>query len=123
MRWASCPSVVTSGFDALVPTGRVTGTLRLWDNLWNDEYVKQYRMMDRRGTETLLLAGAYFKETIKLDVGERPLHRQVEGWQQEGRPRQDHHLPRVVAEHHDHIVPYAAAHPPMTRSARRTRKK
>lgn len=107
-------SVVTSGFDALRPTGRVTGTLRLWDNLWNDEYVKQYRMMDRWGTETLPLAGAYFKETIKSLMWENGL---FTGKLKVGRKSVDLGritipLLSVVAEH-DHIVPYAAAHPLM----------
>ena len=93
---------------------RVTGALRLWDNMWNDEYVRQYRMMDRWGTETLPLAGAYFKQTTELLMWENALHKgtlKIGGRTVDlGRIRVP--LLSVVAEH-DHIVPYAAAHPLM----------
>jgi len=37
------------------------------DNIWNDEYVKSYRMFDRWATDTLPLAGEYFRQ-ITLDL-------------------------------------------------------
>ena len=49
--------VVSAGFDMQRPTQRVTGAIRLWDNMWNDEFVKSYRMFDRWGNDTLPLAG------------------------------------------------------------------
>ncbi|MDM0110927.1 alpha/beta fold hydrolase [Variovorax sp. J22R133] len=106
--------VIVSAFDALRPTGRVVSTLRLWDNIWNDEYVRQYRMMDRWGAETLPLAGAYFKETIKRLMWDNALY---EGTLTVGGHPVDLGkitvpLLSIVAEH-DHIVPYAAAHPLM----------
>jgi len=57
--------VVTAGFDALRPASRVAGQIRLWDNLWNDQFVKGYRMMERWGNETLPLPGGYFRQTTK----------------------------------------------------------
>jgi len=30
-------------------------------NIWNDEYVKSYQMFDRWATDTLPLAGEYFR--------------------------------------------------------------
>ncbi|WP_213956130.1 MULTISPECIES: alpha/beta hydrolase [unclassified Variovorax] len=106
--------IITSGFDALRPTGRLTGNIRLWDNLWNDAYVKQYRMMDRWGAETLPLAGAYFKQTIKTLMWDNAL---FNGTLKIGGKTVDLgniKLPllSIVAEH-DHIVPYDAAHPLM----------
>ena len=101
-----------SSFDMLRPAGRLAGQLRVWDNMWNDEFVKSYRMFDRWGAETLPLAGEYFRQITKeliwgnklvkneLDVGGRRVDlRNIT-------------LPilHVVAEH-DHIVPYGAAKP------------
>jgi len=57
--------MVVAGFDALRPASRVAGQLRLWDNLWNDEFVKGFRMMERWGNETLPLPGGYFRQTVK----------------------------------------------------------
>ena len=103
---------VMSSFYMLRPAGRLAGQLRVWDNMWNDEFVKSYRMFDRWGAETLPLAGEYFRQTTKeliwgnklvkneLDVGGRRVDlRNIT-------------LPilHVVAEH-DHIVPYGAAKP------------
>ena len=107
-------SVVMSGFDALRPAARVTSAIKLWDNLWNDEYVRQYRMMDRWGAETLPLAGAYYKQTTKLLMWENGLYNgtlKIGGKPVDlGRIRVP--LLSVVAEH-DHIVPYECAHPLM----------
>ncbi|WP_086922375.1 PHA/PHB synthase family protein [Variovorax sp. JS1663] len=110
--------LITGGFDALRPTGRVTGTLRLWDNLWNDEYVRQYRMMDRWGTETLPLAGTYFKQTVQLLMWDNAL---FQGTLKVGGQRVDLGRIRVpllsVVAEHDHIVPYDCAHPLMDKVA------
>ena len=43
------PELIYASFDMLRPAARVAGTVRLWDNMWNDEYVKSYRMLDRWG--------------------------------------------------------------------------
>ena len=57
--------MVVAGFDSLRPASRLAGQLRLWDNLWNDEFVKGFRMMERWGNETLPLPGGYFRQTVK----------------------------------------------------------
>ncbi|MCY1393351.1 Poly-beta-hydroxybutyrate polymerase [compost metagenome] len=49
------------------PAGRIAGQVRLWDNMWNDDYVKGYRMMARFGSETLPLPGEYFRQ-IQQDL-------------------------------------------------------
>ena len=51
------PDIIIAAFDMLRPAGRWPAQVRLWDNLWNDKYVKSYRMMERWTAETLPLAG------------------------------------------------------------------
>jgi polyhydroxyalkanoate synthase subunit PhaC len=103
---------IIGAFDLLRPAGRVAAQVRLWDNMWNDAFVKGYRMMDRWGAETLPLAGEYFRQTVKelmwknglfegsLRVGGKPVDL--------GRITVP--LLHVIAEH-DHIVPRECAAP------------
>ena len=104
--------LVVAGFDALRPASRIAGELRLWDNLWNDEFVKGYRMMQRWGNETLPLPGGYFRQTVKELLRANALY--------EGKLKIGGHLVdlakitvpllHVIAQY-DHIVPPACAHP------------
>jgi polyhydroxyalkanoate synthase len=104
------PEMILSSFEMLRPASRVVGQLQLWENIWNDEYVKSYRMFDRWATDTLPLAGEYFRSITKdlmwdnklfnstMSVGGRKAH------------IADIRVPilHAVAEH-DHIVPYESA--------------
>jgi len=40
--------------------------LQLWETSGNDEYVKSYRMFDRWATDTLPLAGEYFRTITRI---------------------------------------------------------
>jgi polyhydroxyalkanoate synthase len=90
--------------------------VRLWDNMWNDDYVKGYRMMERWGAETLPLASEYFRQIVKQLMQGNALH---EGTLQIGGRAVD--LKRVklpllhVIAQYDHIVPPACAQPLMQR--------
>jgi polyhydroxyalkanoate synthase len=100
------PRVIEAGFDLLRPAGRAASTIRLWDNLWNDEYVKSYRMMDRWGAETLPLPGEYFRQTIKELFWKNGLYEttlRVGGHLVDLRNIRASLL-HVIAEH-DHLVP------------------
>jgi polyhydroxyalkanoate synthase len=94
------PEMILSSFDMLRPASRVVGQIQLWENIWNDEFVKSYRMFDRWATDTLPLAGEYFRSITKdlMSVG--------------GRAADIANIKvpilHAVAEH-DHIVPYDAA--------------
>ena len=104
------PEMILSSFELLRPASRVAGQVQLWGNIWNDEYVKSYRMFDRWATDTLPLAGEYFRAITKdlmwdnkllndtMSVGGRPAH------------LSSIKVPilHAVAEH-DHIVPYDSA--------------
>jgi polyhydroxyalkanoate synthase subunit PhaC len=104
--------MVVAGFDALRPASRIAGQLRLWDNLWNDEFVKGFRMMERWGNETLPLPGGYFRQTVKELLRGNALY---EGNLRIGGRKVDLSKITVPFLHfiaqYDHIVPPACAHP------------
>lgn len=107
---------VVAGFDALRPASRLAGRIRLWDNLWNDQFVKGFRMMERWGNETLPLPGGYFRQTTKELLQQNRLY---EGTLKIGGRLVD--LGRItvpmlhVAAQYDHIVPPACSAPLMQR--------
>jgi polyhydroxyalkanoate synthase subunit PhaC len=108
-----CPAdMLYTSFNMLRPAGQIAGNIRLIDNLWNDEFVKSYRMFDRWAADMLPLAGEYFRETTKALMWENRLK---EGTMEvAGRPIDLACITapflHVVAEH-DHIVPRAASAP------------
>ncbi|MGY3446889.1 MULTISPECIES: PHA/PHB synthase family protein [unclassified Bradyrhizobium] len=104
------PELILQSFDMLRPAARVVGQIQLWDNIWNDEFVKSYRMFDRWATDTLPLAGEYFRAITKDLMWDNKLYNDT--MTVGGRPARlaDIKVPilHAVAEH-DHIVPYDAA--------------
>ena len=104
------PELILQSFDMLRPAARVAGQIQLWDNIWNDEFVKSYRMFDRWATDTLPLAGEYFRAITKDLMWDNKLYNDT--MTVGGRPAKlaDIKVPilHAVAEH-DHIVPYDAA--------------
>ncbi len=104
--------MIMTSFDMLRPASRAASQIRLWDNMWNDEFVKGFRMMERWGNETLPLAGQYFRDTMKGLMQENRLN---DGTFSIGGRRVDlgaiaAPLFHVIAEH-DHIVTYGASSP------------
>ena len=59
------PELIYASFDMLRPADKLAGTMQLIDKLWNDEYVKSYRMFDRWASDILPLPGEFFRQTIK----------------------------------------------------------
>lgn len=105
---------ITQSFEMQRPAQRVAGRLRVWEQMWNDEFVKSYRVFDRWGNETLPLAGEYFRETTrellwsnKLFSGEL-----VVGGKRTALNNIRVPLLSIVAEH-DHLVPYPCSKPLM----------
>lgn len=117
------PDFIFDTFEALRPAARLTGPMRLWDNLWNDAYVKQFRMMERWGTETLPLAGDYFRQTVKELLRKNGL---MEGTLRIGGQRVELERIRVPLLHvtaaHDHIVPQASSQPLVARAGSRDKR-
>lgn len=102
--------MIMTSFDMLRPASRVFSQVQLWDNIWNDEYVKGYRMMDRWGTDTLPLAGEYFRQTVKHLMWDNKLFNDTMtvGGREAKLANIKVPMLHAVAEH-DHIVPYDAA--------------
>jgi poly[(R)-3-hydroxyalkanoate] polymerase subunit PhaC len=104
------PELILQSFDMLRPASRVTGQIQLWDNIWNDEFVKSYRMFDRWANDILPLAGEYFRTTTKDLMWDNKLFNDT--MTVGGRPARLENIKvpilHAVAEH-DHIVPYDAA--------------
>ncbi len=111
--FGNCPGdYLYTAFDMLRPAARAAGNIRLYDNLWNDEFVKSYRMFDRWTSDTLPLAGEYFRQTTKKLMWDNAL---AEGTLDVGGQLVDLAAITVpflhVTAEHDHIVPTAASAP------------
>lgn len=104
------PEMILSSFEMLRPASRTASQIQLWENIWNDEFVKSYRMFDRWATDTLPLAGEYFRTITKDLMWENKLFNDT--MSVGGRPARLGNIKvpilHAVAEH-DHIVPYDAA--------------
>jgi polyhydroxyalkanoate synthase len=108
--------IVSAGFDMQRPTQRVASTIRLWDNMWNDEFVKSYRMFDRWGSDTLPLAGEYFRQIVKELLWDNRL---MNGGLIIGGKTVDLANIKIPVLHfvaeHDHLIPYDCAKELMTK--------
>jgi polyhydroxyalkanoate synthase subunit PhaC len=104
--------LIFTSFEMLRPASRAAAQIQLWENIWNDDYVKSFRSFERWAQDTLPLAGEYFRQTIKDLLWANRLYNDtlIVG----GRPVRISNITKpflhAVAEH-DHIVPYAAAKP------------
>ncbi|MCW6534478.1 MULTISPECIES: PHA/PHB synthase family protein [Sphingomonas] len=101
-----------ASFDMLRPAARTAANMRLYDNLWDDEYVKSFRMFERWNTDTLPLAGEYFRQTTKKLMWDNSLYK---GTMTVGGRAIDLGGITVpflhLAAEHDHIVPREASAP------------
>lgn len=104
------PELILQSFEMLRPASRAASQVQLWENIWNDEFVKSYRMFDRWATDTLPLAGEYFRTITKDLMWNNKLFNDT--MSVGGRPARLDKIKvpilHAVAEH-DHIVPYDAA--------------
>jgi len=56
---------IYNSFQMLKPMQRMAGQIKLWDNMWNDEFVKSYRLLDRWGADQIPFPGECFRQTTK----------------------------------------------------------
>ncbi len=106
------PEVITEGFSMLRPISRVTGQVRLWDNMWNDEFVKSFRMFDRWANDQVPVAGECFRQIIKDLMWDNRLLKNdlMLGGQRVDLGRIKMPFLHAVAEHDD-IVPRQSSQP------------
>lgn len=102
--------VIFSGFDMLRPADRVTNQVQLWDNMWNSEYVKSFRRLDKWSNDILPIPGEYFRQFTKELMWKNKL---IKGEFEIGGRRVDLGKIKVPILHalaeHDHIIPYKAS--------------
>ena len=101
------PEMILSSFEMLRPASRAASQVQLWENIWNDEFVKSYRMFDRWATDTLPLAGEYFRTITKDLMWDNKLYNDTMtvGGRKADIANIKVPILHAVAEH-DHIVPY-----------------
>ncbi|MDE2365091.1 MAG: alpha/beta fold hydrolase [Hyphomicrobiales bacterium] len=106
------PEMIFASFEMLRPASRAASQVTLWDNIWNDEFVRSFRLYDRWANDTLPLAGEYFRQTTKeLMWGNKLLSHELEiGGRRVDYTKIKAPVLHAVAEH-DHIIPYDAARP------------
>jgi polyhydroxyalkanoate synthase len=104
------PELILQSFEMLRPASRTVGQMQLWENIWNDEFVKSYRMFDRWATDILPLAGEYFRDTTKDLMWDNKLFNDTMTVGGRAANIANIKVPMLhaVAEH-DHIVPYESA--------------
>jgi polyhydroxyalkanoate synthase len=103
---------ISQSFEMLRPASKTAGRMRVWEQMWNDDFVKSYRAFERWGNETLPLAGEYYRDTTrelmwgnKLFTGELVINGESADLGNITIP-----VMHAVAEH-DHIAPYTATKP------------
>ena len=113
------PDIMMGAFDLARPANRISGQINLWTQMWNDDFVKSYRMFDRWAAETLPVPGEYFRGQIRNLMWENGLFEncfEVAG--PNGNRRLDMRSITApilnITAIHDHIVSYDAARPLMT---------
>ncbi len=100
------------GTSMLRPVTRIADRIKLWDNLWDDSYVRQFRMFDRWATDNLPVPAGYMRQLVKdLLVENRLLKSELVLGRRKVRLGDiTASILHAVAEH-DHIVPRGASKP------------
>lgn len=106
------PDLILRSFELLRPAQRWAEYARLADNLWNDLYVKNYRLFNRWVYDQIPFPGEVYREFIKELMWENKL---MKGELAVGGRRVDLTaitcpVLHVMAEH-DHIAPYDSTRP------------
>ena len=104
------PELMFASFDMLRPISKVISQVRLWDNMWNDEFTKSYRMFDRWAADQIPFPGECFRQVTRELQWENKFMKGelVLGGRRIDLSNIKQPFIHIVAEH-DHIVPYESA--------------
>ncbi len=104
------PDLMLSSFDMLRPVSKAIGQVRLWDNMWNDEFTRSFRLFDRWAADQIPFPGECFRQTTKELMWANKLVNGglILGGREVALKNITVPLLHVTAEH-DHIVPAAAS--------------
>jgi polyhydroxyalkanoate synthase len=99
-----------NSFQMLRPAQRMMQQVRLWDRMWDDNFVRSYRLLDRWGNDQIPFPGECFRQMTKEITWENKLYKsELElGGQRVDLRNINASLLAVMAEH-DHIVPFDSA--------------
>ncbi len=103
------PELMYRSFELLRPADRLVSYVRLWDNLWNDAYVKHYRLFNKWTSDQIPFPGECYRQTTKDLMWENKL---IKGELEVGGRTVD--LKKITCPvinamaQHDHIAPYEA---------------
>lgn len=68
------PNLVLQGFMLTEPGAKPASQINLWRNMWDTDFVENFRKYDRWANDMLPLAGEYFRDTTKLLFWENGLY-------------------------------------------------
>lgn len=109
------PDIMLGAFDLARPANRTAGQINLWTNMWNDDFVRSYRMFDRWAAETLPVPGEYFRDQVKKLMWDNGLVN--DRLEIDGKAARLSAITapilNIVAQH-DHVVSLEATQPLMT---------
>jgi len=104
------PELLFASFDLLRPVSQMAGRIKLWDNMWNDEFVRSHRMFDRWAADQIPFPGECFRQFTKEIMWDNKFYKNE---LKLGGRRVDLGAIKVPFMHvvgeHDHIVPYESA--------------
>lgn len=103
------PDLMYASFEMLRPVSRVAAQIRLWDNMWNDDFVRSYRLFDRWANDQIPFPGECFRQLTKELMWANKLYKNEFKLDRRRVDLRKIKAPfiHVVAEH-DHIAPIEA---------------
>jgi polyhydroxyalkanoate synthase subunit PhaC len=102
--------VFYNSFQMLRPARRMMEPVKLWDKMWDDNFIRSYRLIDRWGNDQIPFPGECFRQMTKEVTQDNKLYKnelELGGHRVDLRNINASFL-AIMAEH-DHIVPIDSA--------------